>query len=187
MRQRCSNSNHPDYKDYGGRGITVCNEWRDSFETFYEWATTHGYSEDLSIDRIDVNGNYEPDNCRFITMFDQASNKRNNVYIDYESDNVTISEASRRCGLDSGTVGDRIRKGWDEYDATHTEPYKGFGTMVRNRFTNEFWLFDSLAQASEFIGRNRGFLSYLSKKLNRTEFETGDYYVEITKQNIGIP
>lgn len=76
MKTRCSNPTTKYYKYYGGRGITICEEWRNSFQRFYDWAMTNGYSDDLTIDRIDVNGNYEPSNCRWVTMKEQSKNKR---------------------------------------------------------------------------------------------------------------
>lgn len=81
MKQRCSNPSSNSYKNYGGRGITVCEEWQE-FKPFYEWAMANGFDEsakrgDCTIDRIDVNGNYEPSNCRWVTQKVQCSNKRN--------------------------------------------------------------------------------------------------------------
>ena len=76
MKQRCYYSKHKDYHNYGGRGITICDEWRYDFKAFYDWSMSHGYCDDLSIDRIDVNGNYTPNNCRWATALEQRLNQR---------------------------------------------------------------------------------------------------------------
>lgn len=76
MKTRCYNKNFKKFNNWGGRGIIVCNEWKNSFLIFNEWALKNGYKEGLSIDRINNNGNYEPTNCRFITIADQQKNKR---------------------------------------------------------------------------------------------------------------
>lgn len=77
MKQRCCNTDHPRFKDYGARGIRVCDEWLDSFENFYKWAISNGYDKKLTIDRIDNDGIYEPSNCKWSTYKEQAQNKRN--------------------------------------------------------------------------------------------------------------
>lgn len=77
MKRRCLKSNCPDFKNYGGRGIKVCNDWMIDFLAFKEWAYANGYNDELTIERINVNGNYEPDNCTWITLSEQSKNKRN--------------------------------------------------------------------------------------------------------------
>ena len=82
MKRRCNSRDYSRYEDYGGRGIKVCDEWNSSFDAFAEWAYTHGYKDGLTLERIDVDGGYCPENCTFITLEEQAKNKRNTIYRD---------------------------------------------------------------------------------------------------------
>jgi hypothetical protein len=108
MKERCSNPNCESYHYYGGRGINVCNEWRNDFLSFHKWAYENGYKKDLSIDRIDNNGNYCPENCKWSTSKEQANNKRNNILISYEGNLVSITEASRLSGIAHSTLNSRV-------------------------------------------------------------------------------
>ena len=111
MRRRCYNEKDQNYKNYGGRGIKICDEWLNDFETFYKWALENGYKKELTIDRIDVNGNYEPSNCRWITMKEQQRNRRTNVRITFNGVTKTQVEWAEELGITGSTIRDRINKG----------------------------------------------------------------------------
>jgi hypothetical protein len=117
MNQRCTNPKTKRFKSYGGRGITVCDEWRNSFKTFYEWAMANGYSDNLTIDRIDVNGNYCPGNCRWITCAEQNSNKSDNVILEAHGQKHTVSEWAKITGINMDTIYSRLRRGYSATDA----------------------------------------------------------------------
>lgn len=95
MKQRCYNERNKDFYAYGARGISVYSEWIKSYVEFHNWAYSNGYEEGLSIDRIDVNGNYEPSNCKWVTMKEQANNKRNTIYIEIDGTPYTLSDLSQ--------------------------------------------------------------------------------------------
>ena len=111
MLRRCYNEKDAHFKEYGMRGIKVCDEWKQSFESFYEWAMENGYNESLTIDRIDVNGNYCPDNCRFVDRVVQANNRRSNVFATIDGKTKTLSEWAKESGLAAGTVWFRYKHG----------------------------------------------------------------------------
>lgn len=119
IKTRCYNVNNKTYKNYGGRGITVCEEWRNDFLNFYNWAMDNGYRDDLTIDRIDVNGNYEPSNCRWVNWKIQQNNRRNNHIIEYNGEKHTLQEWSEilPINVSSSVLRYRILNGWSIEDA----------------------------------------------------------------------
>ena len=92
MHTRCYNPNDEHYKDYGARGIVICDLWKNDYLEFYNWSINNGYNNSLTIDRIDVNGNYEPSNCRWATDKTQQNNRRNNIQLTYNGETHTIKE-----------------------------------------------------------------------------------------------
>lgn len=98
--QRCYNPHTKEYKNYGGRGIEMCFEWHKDFLTFYNWAMSNGYQDNLTIERIDNNGNYCPENCKWITLSEQANNRRNTIYIEHAGQIKTIKEWAELYGVD---------------------------------------------------------------------------------------
>lgn len=110
MRRRCYSSNEPAYARYGGRGIFVCQEWNKSFLPFYEWAIQNGYSDNLSLDRINTNGNYEPSNCRWATDEIQANNKRSTIKYEFEGKYLSLPQISRIIDIGFPTLYRRINE-----------------------------------------------------------------------------
>lgn len=130
MRRRCSDPSEDNYLRYGGRGITVCDEWRDSFAAFRDWAIANGYADDLTIDRIDNDGNYEPSNCRWATRKTQQNNTRRNHYITANGLTLTVAEWSERTGIKYDTLQTRLKKGWNPEKAVST-PARRYGEEVK--------------------------------------------------------
>ena len=97
-------------KNYGERGVAVCDEWLHNFQSFYNWSTINGYDDSLSIDRIDVNGNYEPSNCRWATILEQERNKTNTCYVVYNGKKTTLKELAEESGINYHKLWARINK-----------------------------------------------------------------------------
>lgn len=112
IKQRCYNKNNKSYNNYGGRGIIVCQEWLNDFMNFYNWAMNNNYQEGLTIDRIDNDGNYEPNNCRWADRKTQNNNRRNNTSISYNGKTQTLAQWSEELNVDQHTISLRKRKGW---------------------------------------------------------------------------
>ena len=120
MKERCLKPYHKSYADYGGRGITICDKWTSNFEAFFQWAMSNGYSETLSIDRIDTNGNYEPSNCKWSNAMEQANNRRSSRKLYFDGQEKTISEWAATRGLHPDTLLRRLKNGWSTSDAILT-------------------------------------------------------------------
>lgn len=128
MKERCLQVSNPRYKDYGGRGISVCDEWlgKDGFINFYNWAIENGYREDLTIDRIDVNGNYEPSNCRWADRITQGNNTRFNHWLTYNGETHTVAEWARIMDMPYGRLLSRINVLHWSVERALTEGVNGF-------------------------------------------------------------
>ena len=128
MRSRCNCVTDKDYKKYGGRGISVCEAW-NNYATFRAWAYAHGYVENApkgqcTLERIDVDGNYCPENCRWATMKEQANNRRNNVRIEYQGETHTLREWAEMLKIPYSTLQTRHKRGWDIGRMFSTPPKK---------------------------------------------------------------
>ena len=117
MKRRCYQKQNKRWKKYGGRGIKLCPEWLDNFQAFFDWSMANGYADSLTIDRINMDGDYSPENCRWADMVQQANNRSNNHYITYQGETKTMMEWSKVLGMSYTTLRKRINSGWDVDDA----------------------------------------------------------------------
>ena len=128
MKKRCYWKNYNAYNLYGGRGISVCEEWKESFEAFEKWALNNGYSDDLTLDRIDIDKNYEPCNCRWATKYIQSNNRSINRIVEYHGEQGVYEGMCRKLNVNQSTVRSRMKKGYSFEDAVDkfekTAPYK---------------------------------------------------------------
>lgn len=121
MKERCEYSGHAKYFRYGGRGITVCPEWKSNFKSFVDWATVSGYAEGLEIDRINNDGNYEPDNCRWVTVKANRRNTSSNRILVFNGVSKCMAEWAEEIGISADAIKDRLNKlGWSVERALST-------------------------------------------------------------------
>lgn len=146
MKQRCYNANDDFYYCYGGKGITVCEEWKNSFQNFYDWAISHGYDEKLSIDRIDVNGNYCPENCRWTNSSVQNRNRADRKRYIYDGQELLLSEISEKTGIRVGTLWQRIQRGIPLEDKVYMNK--------KPVLVDETFLYESATQAAKSLNLN---------------------------------
>ena len=130
MKSRCSDiKDEHHYKHYFGRGITVCDEWKNDFMNFYNWSMENGYSDDLELDRIDNDGNYEPSNCQWITHKENNNKRGNNRIIDVFGETHTLTEWAYKYGMSVDTLSSRLTRGWN-IERALTEPIKNAGKRM---------------------------------------------------------
>lgn len=122
MKSRCYNPNDTGYANYGGRGIEMCKDWKDNPASFAEWASMSGYTDSLSIDRIDYNGNYTPENCRWVSNKTQQNNKRNNTYITFRGETKTMSEWATYFGIPYKLLKSRNQRGYTAEEMLTLKP-----------------------------------------------------------------
>lgn len=113
MIERCYKPSVSTYKNYGAKEIMVCDEWRNDFIAFAVWSLQNGYSDDLSIDRIDNNKGYSPDNCRWVSMKEQQNNRTNNRWLSYNGETHTMSQWADITGISEATIYARLKLGWN--------------------------------------------------------------------------
>jgi hypothetical protein len=111
MKTRCLNPNANKFKDYGGRGITICPAWME-FMPFYLWAMANGYRDDLSLERKKIDSNYNPDNCKWASQKEQANNTRRNVYLEFDGQRKTNSQWAELLGITETSLRERFQRGW---------------------------------------------------------------------------
>lgn len=128
MKNRCCNPNDGRYKDYGGRGITVCKDWlgEHGFENFYKWSIDNGYTEELTIDRINVDGNYSPSNCRWTTNAEQANNRRNCIYFTFFGVTKNLKEWCGCIGESYNKMYGRYSRGYETFRKEDMEKIKKY-------------------------------------------------------------
>lgn len=128
MKTRCYNPNYDKYKYYGGKGIKVCDEWLESWYAFEDWAMENGYNDSLTLDRIDPEGNYSPENCRWISMKEQANNRTSNRMIEYNGETKSLQQWADILGIKAHTLSQRLDTGWSVEDAMTTPVHTEFGS-----------------------------------------------------------
>lgn len=175
MKERCYNVNNSNYDNYGGRGIKVYDKWRDSFLTFEKWSLENGYTDELTLDRIDVNGNYEPCNCRWATLEVQANNRRTNIFVEYNGVTKTIAQWGKEYNILPETIRDRLKRGMSiECALNNPTKYCKKGVVSSKHHikceaispTGEVYIANSIRDLAEQIGFSENSIKNIFKKTN---------------------
>lgn len=152
MKSRCYNPKNHNYLNYGGRGIKICNEWlndENGILNFYNWAVQNGYKNNLTIDRIDVNGNYEPNNCRWATAKEQSRNKRNNKKIFYNGELRKVVDIAEEINIDYRILEERLRRNWSVERTLHQPLKRVYNVLQYDLQGNFIKKFNSIKEASK--------------------------------------
>ena len=172
MKKRCNCVTNSAYPRYGGRGIHVCDEWNNDFVAFETWAMANGYSDKLSIDRIDNNSDYCPENCRWATDKEQSNNRRTTKYLTCRGETHNVAEWSEMTGVPMYEIRFRLYHGWSVEDAIFT-PLKKIKRVIRTDLEGNETLYESVRVAAEELGVSR---SAISRACNETWRKCQGYY-----------
>lgn len=182
MRCRCNNPNDKNYKRYGAKGISVCEEW-NNFRNFYPWAFANGYQEGLSIDRIDPAGDYEPSNCRWVTLKEQQRNRGNNVKLSHDGKNLTIGEWCEINNVSYSAIKTRYYRLLKEQDVVTYDDIFSRRVNYRNRKIAQYTLdgklvkiWDKLADAERAGFKHAPISRCCQGKLHKTQGYVWKYY-----------
>lgn len=184
MIARCHNPNNASYYNYGARGITVCDEWRYDRTKFVDWAKENGYRKGLSIDRIDNNKGYSPDNCRWVERLVQQNNTRKNRFLTVDGETHTISEWARIKGISKSSIEGRLRRGLSDEEAVNL-PVKrgwfGYRSLDSKDYRKEFCeVIANSGLTQTIIAKELGISgSNLSYRLKRNV--THEFYIKTIK------
>lgn len=185
MKSRCYYPKINGYENYGGRGIKVCDDWQ-KFEPFYNWAMDNGYSDDLTIDRIDVDGDYEPSNCQWISSKQQMRNMQNTIYVNYKNKEYVLLDLLEELGREEeyNKIRSRIRRGWEIEEALES-PFN----MQRNHYYFVKGLYAEFKEneVGHKINKSDFIEKYIDKQYN-SRFATyaNSDYIQKTMKQLGI-
>ena len=185
MKKRCYNPENKDYYNYGGRGIEICDEWVIDFSSFREWAYNNGYDDALTIDRIDNNKGYEPNNCRWATLREQFSNRRTNNILTFRNETDTLTNLANKYGLKPETIRSRLKVGKslkEVFAPARKYVKKSINTnytkkpiVLTSKNTGEKYYFESIELATRYLGLAHGQISTILSGRHKT---IHGYYAE---------
>lgn len=164
MKTRCLNPRDANYYRYGGRGITVCEEWLKGFEIFYDWAISNGYADNLTLDRINNDSGYSPENCRWITIRQQMRNTSRNIYIEHTGITRPLSDYSELFHIPQYVLRQRFNNG--ERGEVLFRPHKGRSRKVL--CVEKGIVFNSITEAEQYFGLKHGGIWQVLKGNNKT-------------------